>query len=84
MATKTISVDMEAFRILRRERKGQRDSYSQVIQRLYAGQPARTVDEFLKLHAPELEGRGFCGPRGDEKLVTTRYDIHIGFGRGTH
>jgi len=67
MATKTISVDMEAFRILRRERTGPRDSYSQVIQRLYAGQPARTVDEFVKLHAPELEERGFGGPRSDEK-----------------
>lgn len=67
MATKTISIDMEAFRILRRERKGARDSYSQVIQRLYASQPARTVDEFLKFHAPALEGRGFGGPRRDEK-----------------
>jgi predicted CopG family antitoxin len=67
MITKTISVDMEAFRILHRERKGPRDSYSQVIQRLYASQPARTVDEFLKLHVPELEGRGFGGSRSDEK-----------------
>lgn len=67
MATKTISVDMEAFRILRRERKGPRDSYSRVIQRLYAGQPARTVDEFLMTHAPAVEGRGFGGPKRDEK-----------------
>ena len=67
MATKAISVDMEAFRILRRERNGPRDSYSQVIQRRYAGQPARIVDESLKFHAPELEGRSFCGPRRDEK-----------------
>jgi predicted CopG family antitoxin len=67
MATKTISVDMEAFRILRRERKGPRDSYSQVIQRLYAGQPARTVDEFLKLMLQSSRERGFGGPRSDEK-----------------
>jgi predicted CopG family antitoxin len=67
MATKTISVDMEAFRILRRERKGPRDSYSRVIQRLYAGQPARTVDEFMKRHVPALEGRGFGGARRNEK-----------------
>jgi predicted CopG family antitoxin len=67
MATKTISIDMEAFRILRRERQGRRDSYSRVIQRLYAAQPARTVDEFLQFHAPSLEGRGFGGPRRDEK-----------------
>lgn len=67
MATKTISVDMKAYGILRRERKGLRDSYSQVIQRLYAAQPARTVDDFLKSHAPALEGRGFGGPRRREK-----------------
>lgn len=66
MATKTISIDMEAYRILRRERKGRRDSYSQVIRRLHAAQPARTVDEFLEFHAPELDGRGF-GPRRREK-----------------
>jgi len=71
MATKTISIDMEAFRILRRERKGRRDSYSQVIQRLYAAQPARTVDEFLKFHAPALEGRGFGGPQRDEEHPAT-------------
>ena len=59
--------NLEAFRILRRERKGARDSYSRVIQRLYAAQPARTVDEFLKFHAPALEGRGFGGPRRHEK-----------------
>jgi predicted CopG family antitoxin len=67
VATKNISIDMEAFRILRRERKGPRDSYSQVIHRLYARQPARTVDEFLSVHIPGLEGRGFGGPRSDEK-----------------
>ena len=67
MATKTISVDMQAYSILRRERKGRRDSYSQVIQRLYAAQPARTVDAFLKFHEPALAGRGFGGPRRREK-----------------
>jgi len=67
MATKTISIDMEAFRILRRERKRARDYFSQVIQRLYAAQPARTVEEFLKFHAPALEGRGFRGPRRHEE-----------------
>ena len=66
MATKTISIDMEAFRILRRERKGRRDSYSQVIRRLYAAQPARTVDEFLKFHVPALEGRGFGASKKNE------------------
>ena len=67
IATKTIRIDMEAFKILRRERKGPCDSYSRVIQRLYAAQPARTVDEFLKFHAPALEGRGFGGLERDEK-----------------
>ncbi len=53
MPTKTISIDMQAFRILRRERKGPRDSYSQVIQRLYAAQPARTVEEFCEKRGRE-------------------------------
>ncbi len=48
MATKTISVDMEAYKILRRERKGRRDSYSQVIRRLYAERPALTAGELLE------------------------------------
>ncbi|MSU65343.1 MAG: PIN domain-containing protein [Opitutus sp.] len=69
MATKTISIDMEACRILRRERKGPRDSYFQVIQRLYAAHPVRTVDEFLKDHVPALEGRGFGGPKRHEKIL---------------
>lgn len=67
MATKTIRIDLEAFQILRRERKGNRDSYSQVIRRLYAAQPARTADDFLKLHVPVLEGRGFGGQFVDGK-----------------
>ena len=69
MASKTISVDMEAFRILRRERKGRGDSYSQVIRRLYAGQPARTFGEFIEHHESELLGRRFGGQRRRAKAT---------------
>jgi predicted CopG family antitoxin len=63
MATKTISIDMEAYRILRRERKGPGDSFSQVIRRLYAAQPAQTFGEFVTKHESKLLGRGFGGVR---------------------
>ena len=69
MATKTISVDMEAYKILRHERKGSRDSFSQVIRRLYAAQPARTFCEFIEHHESELLGRGFGGPRRRAKTT---------------
>ena len=69
MATKTISVDMEAYKILRHERKGSRDSFSQVIRRLYAAQPARTFGEFIEHHESELLGRGFGGPRRRAKTT---------------
>ena len=69
MASKTISVDTEAFRILRRERKGRGDSYAQVIRRLYAAQPARTFGEFVEHHESELLGRGFGGSRRRAKAT---------------
>jgi len=72
MATKTISVDMEAFGILRRERQGKGDSYSQVIRRLYAAQPARTFAELIAHHEPQLLGRGFGGARRHAKKAAAR------------
>jgi predicted CopG family antitoxin len=69
MATKTISIDMEAYKILRRERKGREDSFSQVIRRLHAAQPARTFGEFIAHHEPKLLGRGFGGARRRAKAT---------------
>lgn len=69
MATKTISIDMEAYRILRRERKGKGDSFSQVIRRLHAAQPARTFGEFIEHHEAALIGRGFGGARQRAKTA---------------
>jgi predicted CopG family antitoxin len=63
---------MEAYRILRRERRGERDSFSQVIRRLYAARPARTFAEFVERHEPELLGRGFGGPRNRAKATAAR------------
>lgn len=72
MATKTISVDMEAYKILRRERRGPRDSFSQVIRRLHAAQPARTFSELIKHHEPMLEGRGFGKTRRHARETAAR------------
>jgi predicted CopG family antitoxin len=69
MASKTISIDPDALRILRRERQGRGDSYSQVIRRLYASQPARTFGDFFARHEPDLIGRGFGGPRRRAKTT---------------
>jgi hypothetical protein len=69
MATKTISIDMEAYKILRRERKGRDASFSQVIRRLYSAQPARTFGEFIAHHEPGLLGRGFGGARRRAKAT---------------
>jgi predicted CopG family antitoxin len=69
MATKTISIDLEALRILQQEKKNRGDSYSQVIRRLHAAQPARTFAEFAARHEPALLGRGFGGTRRRAKAT---------------
>lgn len=57
MATKTISIDMEAYERLRRARRHARESFSQVIKRAEWPTPPRTAGAVLKAldTAPLLE-----------------------------
>jgi len=47
MATKTISIDMEAYRRLTRARLSPKDSFSQVIRRARWDDPVRTCGSLL-------------------------------------
>ncbi len=48
MATKTISVDLEAYEALRRARRSPKESFSQVIRRARWSDRAKTCDDLLK------------------------------------
>lgn len=47
MATKTISIDIEAYERLRRARRHQKESFSKVIKRAVWPTPPRTAGAFL-------------------------------------
>jgi len=61
MATKTISIEVDAYEMLVREKKDRNESFSRVIRRLFAERPALTADELL-LSLDPLKGKG-AGPR---------------------
>ncbi|MGA2052425.1 MAG: antitoxin VapB family protein [Opitutales bacterium] len=61
MPTKTISLETDAYRLLKRQKRGGRDSFSQVVRRLVAERPAATLGE-LDAMMEKLEGAG-AGPR---------------------
>ncbi len=48
MATKTISVDIEAYRLLSKARTSPKESFSQVIKRAQWSQRAKTGADLLK------------------------------------
>ncbi len=56
MSSKTISLETDAYRMLRRE-KQRRESFSQVVRRLVTDRPALTAGELLAALQP-LEGVG--------------------------
>lgn len=56
MPSKTISLETDAYRMLRRE-KQRRESFSQVVRRLVTDRPALTAGELLAALQP-LEGVG--------------------------
>jgi predicted CopG family antitoxin len=57
MATKTISLETDAYELLRSEKLGERESFSQVVRRLFAERPVLTAGELLEALKP-LEGKG--------------------------
>lgn len=64
MATKTISVDLEAYERLRRARRSPRESFSQVIKRATWPTPPRTCGSFLEA----LESAPVMDPSGIDRL----------------
>jgi predicted CopG family antitoxin len=56
MPSKTISLEIDAYKLLRREKNGG-ESFSQVVRRLVNERPARTAGELLSALEP-LEGQG--------------------------
>jgi len=61
MATKTISIETDAYELLAREKRDDTDSFSRVIRRLFAERPALTAGELLDV-MQEFQGKG-AGPR---------------------
>src|ERR1700733_5796032 len=48
MATKTISIETDAYELLAREKKDRTESFSRVIRRLFAERPALTAGDLLE------------------------------------
>ena len=61
MATKTISIEIDAYDLLVRERKDPKESFSRVIRRVLSERPALTAGDLLDA-MEAFEGRG-AGPR---------------------
>ena len=61
MATKTISIETDAYDLLAQEKKDRTESFSRVIRRLFAERPALTAGDLLDV-MQEFKGKG-AGPR---------------------
>ncbi len=61
MATKTISIETDAYSLLANERKDRTESFSRVFRRLFAERPTLTAGELLDV-MQEFKGKG-AGPR---------------------
>lgn len=57
MATKTISLDRDAYDLLKKEKRTGRESFSQVVRRLATERPALTAGELLEALKP-FAGKG--------------------------
>ena len=68
MATKTLSIELDAYELLAAEKSEPRESFSRVIRRLFAERPAHTAGELLAALEP-LQGVG-AGPRRKPSRAT--------------
>ena len=57
MATKTISIETDAYELLAQEKKDRTESFSRVIRRLFAERPALTAGDLLDV-MQEFKGKG--------------------------
>jgi predicted CopG family antitoxin len=57
MATKTISLDADAYQLLVREKRDPRESFSRVIRRVFSERPATTAGQLLEA-MKAFEGKG--------------------------
>ena len=63
MATKTISLEIDAYDLLKNEKRDERESFSQVVRRLFAERPVLTAGELLEAMKP-FAGKGAGKRRG--------------------
>jgi len=61
MATKTISIELDAYELLVREKRDPKESFSRVIRRVLTERPALTAGDLLDA-MKAFEGKG-AGPR---------------------
>ena len=57
MATKTISLEVDAYELLRAEKRSDHESFSQVVRRLTSERPALTAEELEEAMKPFI-GKG--------------------------
>ncbi|RRJ95834.1 hypothetical protein Ga0100231_017720 [Opitutaceae bacterium TAV4] len=57
MATKTISIEVDAYDMLKKEKRAPGESFSQVVRRLVTDRPALTAEELEEAMKPFL-GKG--------------------------
>ena len=57
MATKTISIELDAYELLKNEKQSDRESFSMVVRRLAAERPALTAGELEEAMQPFI-GKG--------------------------
>jgi len=68
---KTVSVDPAAFKLLKRE-KGPRESYGDVVRRIFAAHAEANYDpsEHIDALFAEFGGQGLFSPEGRARVVT--------------
>ncbi len=67
MATKTISIELDAYDLLKREKRDERESFSQVIRRIFSERPVLTAGELAEV-MKSFEGKG-AGKRRTKRHV---------------